>query len=100
MNLRILQRYMVLLTIIEVRSNTQSINICPDNTDGVEVKIETDDVLFAGTDSHASLLLRSGRGIICQVHNLDNIENDRERNSIDKYTIYCSKYFLDKDLMY
>ncbi len=94
MNLRIFQWCIVFLTIVEVLSNTKSRNVCPDNTATVEVKIETGDVLYAGTDSHVGLLIRSGHGVICQVFNLDNFGNDRERKSIDEYTICCSKYFL------
>jgi hypothetical protein len=60
----------------------------------VEVKIETGDVKYAGTDSNIGLLLRSNHGVICQVFNLDNSGNDRERKSIDEYTICCSKDFL------
>ncbi len=44
--------------------------------------------------SNVGLLLRSNHGVICQVFNLDNSGNDRERNSIDEYTICCSKDFL------
>jgi len=85
MNLRIFQWCIIFNTIIEVISNTKSTNVCEDDTVALEVKIETGDILFAGTDSD----LRSGNGVICQVHNLDNIGNDRERKSIDQYTICC-----------
>jgi hypothetical protein len=93
MNLRIFQWYIVFLTIIEVLSHTKSSYVCPDDAATVEVKIETGDVLFAGTDSHVGLLLRSNHGVICQAFNLDNSGNDRERKSIDEYTICCSKDF-------
>ncbi len=89
MNLRIFQQCIIFITIIEVISNTKSTNVCEDDTVALEVKIETGDVLFAGTDSDVNLLLRSGNGVICQVYNLDNIGNDRERKSIDQYTICC-----------
>jgi len=94
MNLRIFQWCIIFLIIVEVLSNTKSRNVCPDNTAALEVKIETGDVLYAGTDSHVGLLIRSGHGVICQVFNLDNFGNDRERKSIDEYTICCSKDFL------
>jgi hypothetical protein len=94
MNLRIFQWCIIFLTIIEVLSNTKSRNVCPNNTATVEVKIETGDVLYAGTDLIVGLLLRSGHGVICQDNDLDNSGNDRERKSIDEYTICCSKYFL------
>ncbi len=48
---------------------------------------------FLVKDSDVSLLLRINNGIICQVYKLDNIVNDRERNSIDEYTVCCSKQF-------
>ncbi|CAF3540537.1 unnamed protein product [Rotaria sp. Silwood1] len=67
------------------------------NNDVLQVKIETGDELFAGTNSHVSLILRSGNGVICQVYDLDNIGNDRERNSVDEYTICCSKDFFNDD---
>ncbi len=94
MNLRIFQWCIVFLTIVKVLSHTKSSYVCPDDTSTVEVTIETGDVLFAGTDSNVGLLLRSNHGVICQVSNLDNYGNDRERRSIDEYTICCSKDFL------
>jgi hypothetical protein len=81
----------------EVICNTQSRNSCRNDTIALQVTIETGDQLFGGTDSHVSLLLRSSNGIICQVYKLDNNGNDRERNSIDEYTVCCSKQFLDDD---
>ncbi|CAF1001852.1 unnamed protein product [Rotaria sp. Silwood1] len=68
-----------------------------ENSDALQVKIETGDELFAGTNSHVSLILRSGNVVICQVYDLDNIGNDRERNSVDEYTICCSKGFFNDD---
>jgi hypothetical protein len=95
--LKIFQWCIIFLTIVEVICNTKSRNVCQDDTDVLQMKIETGDVLFAGTNSHVSLLLRSGNGVVCQVYDLDNVGNDHERNSIDKYTICCPKGFLDDE---
>jgi hypothetical protein len=83
--------------IVQVLCNTKSKNRCQDDSDALQVKIETGDVLYAGTDAHVSLLLRSDNGVICQVYSLDNIGNDRERNSVDEYTVCCSKEFLNDE---
>jgi len=94
MNLRIFQWCIILIIIVEVISDTKSKNVCKNDTVALEVTIETGDLLFAGTDSDVNFLLRSGNGVICQVYNLNNNGNDRERKSIDQYTICCSKDFL------
>jgi hypothetical protein len=46
---------------------------------------------------HVSLLLRSGNGVVCQVYRLDNFGDDRERNSVDEYTVCCPKEFSNDD---
>ncbi len=89
--------YIILMIMMKVTCNTNSVNICDKDHSSLEVNIETGDVFFAGTNSHASLILRNGNGFICQEYNLDNIGDDRERNSIDKYTICCSKEFLNDE---
>ncbi|CAF3537240.1 unnamed protein product [Rotaria sp. Silwood1] len=94
---KVLRWSIISMMIVEVICNTKSTNVCQENSDVLQVKIETGDELFAGTNSHVSLILRSGNGVICQVYDLDNIGNDRERNSVDEYTICCSKDFFNDD---
>jgi len=79
---------------IEVRSNTKSSYVCPEDAATVDVTIETGDVLFAGTDANVGLLLRSHHGVVCQARNLDNYGDDRERKSIDEYVLCCPKDFF------
>ncbi|CAF3263140.1 unnamed protein product [Rotaria sp. Silwood2] len=85
------------MVFVHVASDTRSRNSCPIHSDRLEVEIETGDEWLAGTDDEIHLLLHSANGLVCQAYNLDNWGNDRERNSIDRYTICCPKGFLDGD---
>ena len=91
---------MVILLIIEVKSNTKSSYVCSDDFSKVDIIIKTGDVLFAGTDANIAIIIRSNHGVMCQALNLDNYGNDRERNSTDEYVLCCPKDFLsDKNLL-
>lgn len=100
MNLHLMKMFhwiIIFITIVQVICNTTSNHICQGDTSALQVKIETGDILFAGTDSHVSLFLRSGNGVTCQDYSLDNTGNDRERKSIDEYVVCCSKDFFDDE---
>ncbi|CAM4743952.1 unnamed protein product [Rotaria magnacalcarata] len=70
-------------------------NFHNNNTETLKLTIKTGNEWLAGTDDAINLLLRSANGLICRVYNLDNWGNDRERNSIDKYTVCCPEGFLN-----
>ncbi|CAF2633002.1 unnamed protein product [Rotaria sp. Silwood2] len=93
--LKVIQWSIILIMIADVLCDTKSSKSCPNDSDALQVKIETGDVLYAVTDSQVTILLHSGNGVICQVLNLDNSDNDRERYSIDEHEICCSKDFND-----
>lgn len=59
--------------------------------------IRTCDKRFAGTDDIIYLVLRNLNGALCWSHSLNNPGNDRERNSIDEYTICCPEGFMPDD---
>ncbi|CAF1358266.1 unnamed protein product [Rotaria sordida] len=60
--------------IVEVLCDIKSSKSCPNDSDVLQVKMVTCDLLYAGTDSQVRLLLRSSNGFICQVLDLDNSE--------------------------
>ena len=90
----VLQLSTIVLLIVQVTANTKSSNSCSNDKDTLQLMIRTCDKRFAGTDDIIHLLLRSSSGVICRANNLNNPGNDRERNSIDEYTICCPKEFL------
>ncbi|CAF4596547.1 unnamed protein product [Rotaria sp. Silwood2] len=85
------------MVFVHVASDTRSRNSCPIHSDRLEVEIKTGDEPLAGTDYSINLLVRSGNGLVCKAYDLDNWGNDRERNSMDRYTICCPKGFLDSN---
>jgi hypothetical protein len=78
----------------KVTSNTKSKNHCSFSQETLEMTITTGDEYLAGTDDDINVLLRSPNGRICRAYRLDNNGNDRERHSVDKYTICCPRGFL------
>ncbi|CAF4533564.1 unnamed protein product [Rotaria socialis] len=91
--LLVFQLNIISIIITQITGDTKSSNFCTDNTETLKLKIQTGNEWLAGTDDAINLLLRSANGLICRVHNLDNWGNDRERNSIDKYTVCCPEGF-------
>ncbi|CAF3096564.1 unnamed protein product [Rotaria socialis] len=91
--LLVFQLNIISIIITQITGDTESSNFCTDNTETLKLKIQTGNEWLAGTDDAINLLLRSANGLICRVHNLDNWGNDRERNSIDKYTVCCPEGF-------
>ncbi|CAF3295812.1 unnamed protein product [Rotaria sp. Silwood2] len=83
--------------VVDILCDTKSNRSCPDDSDALQVRIGTGDVLYAGTDSQVSVVLRIENGVICQVLDLNNSSNDRERHIFDEYEICCSKEFNQDD---
>lgn len=95
LNLWLLIQFSIIFIIIDqVKCDTESDNRCSFNQETLEMTIRTGDEYLAGTDDDINVLLRSPSGKICRSYRLDNDGNDRERNSIDKYTICCPSGFL------
>ena len=89
----LIQCTIISVVIVKVTGDTKSNNHCSFDQETLEMTIRTGDEYLAGTDDDINVLLRSPNGKICRT-NLNNDGNDRERNSVDKYTICCSTGFL------
>ena len=83
--------------IVQITANTKSYKVCEEDKDTLLLTIVTGDKPFAGTDDIIHLILHNFNGALCWSHHLNNPGNDRERNSIDEYTICCSKGFMPED---
>jgi hypothetical protein len=95
LNLWLLTQFSIIFIMIgQVTGDTESKNRCSFDQETLEMTIRTGDEYLAGTDDDINVLLRSPNGKICRAYRLDNDGNDRERNSVDKYTICCPRGFL------
>ena len=92
-----LQFSVVFLVIVQITANTKSNKPCPNDKDTLLLTIQTGDRPLAGTDDIIHLALRNSNGTLCWSHDMNNPGNDRERNSIDEYTICCPHGFMPDD---
>jgi hypothetical protein len=95
--LAVLQLSTIFLLIIQVAANTKSNKPCTNDKGTLQLTIETGERPLAGTDDIIHLFLRNFNGALCWSHNLNNPGNDRERNSVDEYTICCPEGFMPVD---
>ncbi|CAF1345083.1 unnamed protein product [Adineta steineri] len=59
----------------------------------IDVTVETGSKFLAGTNDGIHLLLRDSQGVVCTADDLNNVGDDHERNSIDKYAVCCPQDF-------
>jgi len=97
LNLWLLIQFCIIFIMInQVTGDTKSNNQCSFDQETLEMTITTGDVFLAGTNDDINVLLRSPNGRICRAYRLNNDGDDRERKSVDRYTICCQQGFLGK----